>query len=91
MITPIFTEKSLQLAKDGQYSFWVGRKSNKMALKSEIARLFGVHVVSIRTISTSGEKGRNARGVKFTTIRNKKAIVTLKDKEKIDLFEQPKK
>jgi len=91
MITPIFTEKSLGLAKQGKYSFWVGRKSNKMALKSEIAKLFGVHVVSVKTISTSGEKGRNARGVKFSTIRNKKAIVTLKDKEKIDLFEQSKK
>ncbi|HKC04787.1 MAG TPA: 50S ribosomal protein L23 [Patescibacteria group bacterium] len=91
MITPIFTEKSLKLAKEGKYSFWVGRRANKSGLKSEIAKLFGVHVIGIRTISTSPEKGRNARGVKFSTVRNKKAIVTLKDKEKIDLFEQSKK
>ncbi len=91
MITPIFTEKSLKLAKTGKYSFWVGRKANKMSLKSEIAKLFGVHVVSVKTISTSSEKGKNARGVKFATVRNKKAIFTLKDKEKIDLFEESKK
>lgn len=62
-----------------------------MGLKAEIAKLFGVHVVSVKTISTSGEVGRNAKGVKFSTIRNKKAMVTLRDKEKIDLFEESKK
>lgn len=91
MITPIFTEKSLKLAKTGKYSFWVGRTSDKASLKSEIAKLFGVHVVGIRTISTPPETGRNARGTKFAAVRNKKAIVTLKDKEKIDLFEEGKK
>lgn len=91
MITPIFTEKSLKLAKEGKYSFWVGRTADKAGLKAEIAKLFGVHVVGIRTISSAPETGRNARGVKFATIRNKKAIVTLKDKEKIDLFEESKK
>jgi len=91
MITPIFTEKSLKMAKLGQYSFWVGRRANKMSLKAEIAKLFGVHVVGIRTVSTPPEAGRNARGIKFATVKNKKAIVTLKDKEKIDLFEETKK
>ena len=79
------------MAKLGQYSFWVGRRANKMSLKAEIAKLFGVHVVGIRTVSTPPEAGRNARGIKFATVKNKKAIVTLKDKEKIDLFEETKK
>ena len=91
MITPIFTEKSLKMAKQGQYSFWVGRRANKMSLKAEIAKLFGVHVIGIRTVSTPPEAGRNARGVKFATVRNKKAIVTLKDGEKLEIFEEPKK
>ncbi len=91
LITPIFTEKSLKLAKIGKYSFWVGRTAGKAGIKAEIAKLFGVHVIGIRTISTPPEAGRNARGVKFATVRNKKAIITLKDKEKIDLFEEGKK
>lgn len=91
MIKPIFTEKSLKLAKEGRYSFRVGRVENKSTIKAEIAKLFGVHVVSIRTINVKGETGRNMRGTKYSTVTQKKAIVTLKDKEKIDIFEESKK
>lgn len=91
MIKPVFTEKSLKSAKIGKYSFWVDRDMAKNSIKAEIARLFGVHVVDIKTIRTKGETGRNMRGVKFSTGVQKKAIVTLKEKEKIDLFEESKK
>jgi len=91
MIKPIFTEKSTKMAKEGKYSFWVEANADKMGLKSEIAKLFGVHVTSIRTIRKAGEKGRNARGKKFNKLTSKKAIVTLKGDEKIDVFEESKK
>lgn len=91
MITPIFTEKSLKLAKTGKYSFWVEKGETKATLKSEIANLFNVHVLKIWTVTSGAESGRNARGVKYTTHKAKKAIVVLKDKEKIDLFEENKK
>ncbi|KKQ92059.1 MAG: 50S ribosomal protein L23, large subunit ribosomal protein L23 [Microgenomates group bacterium GW2011_GWC1_39_7b] len=91
MITPIFTEKSLKLAKEGKYTFWVGKKQDKLSLKAQIAKLFGVHVIDIKTVTTSGEVKKNNRGVKVTTLRGKKAIVTLKEGEKIDLFEESKK
>lgn len=91
MIKPVFTEKSLGLAKQGKYTFWVGLGDTKTSLKSEIAKMFGVHVVTIKTISVKGEAKRNVRGRKVTYMPKKKAIVTLKDKEKIDLFEETKK
>lgn len=91
MIKPIFTEKSLKLAKEGKYSFWVGRTADKSQIKSEVAKIFGVHVRAIRTINVKGEGGRNARGMKYATGTNKKAIVILNDKEKIDVFEETKK
>lgn len=91
MLKPIFTEKSLRLAKLGAYTFGVGRGLNKKQIAAEIAKLFGVHVTSVRTIKVTGERGRNAKGIKFNKISGKKAIVTLKDKEKIDLFEESKK
>ena len=91
MIKPVFTEKSTKMAKMGKYSFWVEPGSDKMSLKAEISRLFGVHVTSIRTIKKAGEKGRTARGKKFNKLSSKKAIVTLKDGEKIDVFEESKK
>jgi large subunit ribosomal protein L23 len=91
MLKPVFTEKSTKMAKMGQYSFWVEPNSDKMSLKSQIAKLFGVHVTSVRTIKKAGEKGRTARGKKFNRLASKKAIVTIKDGEKIDVFEESKK
>jgi large subunit ribosomal protein L23 len=91
MIKPVFTEKSTKMAKEGKYTFWVEPNDDKMNLKTEIARLFGVHVTSIRTIKKGGEKGRTARGKKFNKLASKKAIVTIKDGEKIDVFEESKK
>ncbi len=90
MIIPIFTEKSLKLAKDGKYSFWVDRVTDKGAIKAEIAHVFGVHIVTIKTVNVKAETGRNARGVKYAKGAGKKAIVTLADKEKIDIFEESK-
>lgn len=91
MIKPVFTEKSTKEARQGRYTFWVSILADKMGLKSEIARIFGVHVTSIKTTTSGGEKGRNARGRKFSKLPTKKAIVTIKDGEKIDLFEESKK
>jgi large subunit ribosomal protein L23 len=91
MLKPVYTEKSTMMAKQGKYTFWVEPNSDKMSLKAEIAKLFGVHVTSIRTIKKAGEKGRTARGKKFNRLASKKAIVTIKDGEKIDVFEESKK
>lgn len=91
MITPIYTEKSLAQAKMGKYSFWVDRFANKSTIKAEVASLFNVHVVTIKTANLAGESRRNTKGKKYTVLSKKKAIVTLKDKEKIDLFEETKK
>jgi large subunit ribosomal protein L23 len=91
MIKPVFTEKSLKMAKQGQYTFWVDLGSDKANLKAQIAKMFGVHVVSIKTIKKGGEKGRNIRGRKFLKPDLKKAVVTLKGDEKIDVFEESKK
>lgn len=91
MIKPVFTEKSTQMAKMGKYTFWVDVDSDKMGLKALIAKLFGVHVTSIKTIKKAGEKGRTARGKKFNKLASKKAVVTLKAGEKIEIFEESKK
>ena len=91
MIKPVFTEKSLKMAKQGQYSFWVDAHADKMSLKSIIAKMFGVHVTTIKTVMKAGERGRNARGRKFVNLGAKKAIITVKEGEKLDIFEESKK
>jgi ribosomal protein L23 len=86
-IKPILTEKSVEDAKGGRYSFWVPLRLTKHQIKKFIGEAFGVHVVKVRTQTRAG-------GVKTTLTRKKviikprkKAIVSLKEKEKIDLFE----
>lgn len=91
MIKPVFTEKSLMASKLGKYTFQVGISDNKASLKSEINKLFGVHVTSIKTMKTKGEAKRTMKGKNYKTTTIKKAIVTLKAGEKIDLFEESKK
>jgi large subunit ribosomal protein L23 len=91
MLEPIFTEKSLREAKAGNYSFKVTGSLDKKQVASEIARLFGVKVVSVRVSKIGAESGRNARGRKFAKAGVKKAIVTLKSGDKIDIFEEGKK
>ncbi len=91
MIKPVFTEKSLRLAKLGKYSFWVERMDSKSGIKNEVNKLFGVHVNEIKTITTHGEAKRNNRGMQVAVMPTKKAIVTLKNGEKIEIFEEPKK
>jgi len=91
MLKPIFTEKSLQLAKQGKYTFKVGVNMTKKQVAAEIAKLFKVKVTGVNTIKISGENGKNARGKKFSKIAGKKAIIALKDGDKINVFEEGKK
>ena len=91
MIKPVFTEKSLAEAKNGKYSFWVGVGMTKSEIKTEISRIFGVHITGIKTVLGKGENKKTQRGMKFSTKAVKKAIVSLKGEEKIDIFEENKK
>src|SRR3989344_9636844 len=90
-LEPIITEKSLKLASGGRYSFRVARTVNKRQIKRLIEEAFDVHVVSVKTIKEKGEVKKTFRGRKKIIMPSKKAIVKLKDKEKIDLFDQGKK
>jgi large subunit ribosomal protein L23 len=90
MIKPIFTEKSLSDAKLGKYTFKVEPRMDKKRIAAEIAKIFDVKVVRVRTIKTGGEKGKTARGKNFSKLATKKAIVSLKEGDKINVFEEGK-
>ncbi len=90
MIKPILTEKGLNEAKKGKYSFYVGRNLNKFQIKSLISQLFGVHVITVKTLNLKGSVKRDYRGKLKRTAHKKKAVVTLKGKETIDLFDTKK-
>ncbi len=83
---PLVTEKSTLLQESGKYLFEVNSKANKQQVKEAVEKAFKVTVVSINIINMHGEKKRVGRNV-ITTPSWKKAIVTLKSGDKIQLFE----
>lgn len=92
LIRPLITEKMTNLTADhGQYGFLVNPKSNKIEIAKAIEKKFSVHVVEVKTINHHGKtKTQFRKSGKFTgkTPKYKKAMVTLKEGETIELIEQ---
>ena|SRR3990170_3528248 len=86
-LEPILTEKSTKEAKRGNYTFWVEKDLNKNQIKSLVNKIFGVHVVTVKTANLKKVHKRSPWGKKRKIPARKKTIVTLRQKEKIDLFE----
>jgi large subunit ribosomal protein L23 len=83
---PLVTEKNATLQPTGKYVFEVGGRANKMQIKNAVQEAFKVTVMSVNIITIkSKEKHVGRRVVKSSPW--KKAIVTLKDGDKIELFE----
>lgn len=87
-IKPVLTEKSLNQAKNGIYTFLVDFHLDKSTIRSLVEKTFDVHVVSIKTMNYKKGEKKNSKGVKETIKAYKKALVNLKDKEKIEIFEE---
>ena len=83
---PILTEKAVRLFKQNQYSFAVSRKANKSVIKTAIETLFDVKVISVNTLTQQRKKRRVGRFVGQKT-QNKRAIVTLRPGDSINIME----
>ena len=85
---PLITEKTTVIRDDGRtLVFQVAMDANKIDIKRAIESLFSVKVASVRTQQLHGKQRRSGR---FVGRRPdwKKAIITLKPDNTIDLFEQ---
>ena len=84
IISPHITEKSTNLSEQNKIIFKVPKKANKINLKKNIEKIFKVNVTKINIVN---KKSRNkiTRGRKIKIIGYKKAIVTLKKGQSIDL------
>lgn len=89
-IKPIYTEKSLNQAKNGLYSFWFLPKFTKNQIKVVLEKAFDIKIDSIKTQNYKKMTARTMRGTIKTIKAMKKVLVTLKS-GKIDLFEEGKK
>jgi large subunit ribosomal protein L23 len=84
---PIITEKGSTLKdENNQLIFEVSLDANKPEIKKAIEKLFKVTVLSVRTQNRMGKRKRMGRSVGRK--RNwKKAVVTLKEGDRVDFFE----
>jgi len=91
IIKPIFTEKQSAITEkfENRYGFIVVPSANKVEIKNAIEELYDVHVESVNTMRYDGKaRSRYTKSgvVEGRTPSFKKAIVTLRKGEKIDLF-----
>ena len=86
LIRPIVTEKSSFLGMNDQYVFEVSPKSNKIEIKKSIKALYGVEPIKINIVNVRGKSVRYGRN--FGNLKSwKKVIVTLKQGDKIEIYE----
>ena len=83
---PLITEKNTLLQAQGRYAFEVAAKANKQQIKQAVEAAFKVEVTTVNTMTVPGKQRRVGRRQVLTSPW-KKAIVTLKPGDKIELFE----
>ena len=84
IISPIVTEKSTNLSEQNKIVFKVSDKLNKIILKKNIEKIFKVNVIKVNIINKQPRK-KIAKGKKVKIQGYKKAIITLKKGQNIDL------
>ena len=84
ILTPLVTEKSTNLSEQNKIVFKVPSTANKMNLKKNIEKIFKVNVTKINILNKQNRK-KLTRGKKIKVSGFKKAIITLKKGQSIDL------
>ena len=85
IVAPVITEKGTFLQeKYNQYLFRVASRSNRIQVKQAVEKIFNVNVEGVRMITVKGKKRRIGRTSGFRPTW-KKAVVTVKEGESIDL------
>ena len=84
ILSPIVTEKSTSLSEQNKIVFKVPNSSNKLTLKKNIEKIFKVNVTKINIVKKQS-KSKLTRGRKVKIKGYKKAIITLKKGQSIDL------
>ncbi len=89
IIRPVVSEKSTLLGEQGKYVFEVAPDANKIQIKLAVEQAFlnrKVQVVTVNILRVPGKVRRRGRSVGMTRSW-KKAIVTLRAGQRLDLFE----
>lgn len=85
LVAPVVSEKSYGLIDQNKYTFLVDPGANKTEIKIAVEKVFGVKVVAVNTINRAGKTRRTRTGLGKRP-DTKRAIVTVADGERIDIF-----
>lgn len=89
ILRPVVSEKSTVLADQGKYVFEVAPSANKIQIKHAVEAAFAnkkVQVSAVNILHVAGKVRRRGRSVGMTRSW-KKAVVTLREGQRLDLFE----
>jgi large subunit ribosomal protein L23 len=88
LLRPVVSEKSYGLLDEGKYTFIVAQDANKMQIRQAVEEVFRVRVTGVNTINRQGKRRRTRRGWGKRP-DTKRAIVTLAEGDRIDIFGGP--
>lgn len=88
LIKPVVSEKSYALLDEGKYTFIVAPGANKTQIKQAVQAVFSVKVTGVNTINRIGKRKRTKTGF-GQRAGSKRAIVTLAEGDRIDIFGGP--
>ncbi len=86
LLKPTITEKSTMLQESGRYTFQIAPKANKIQVKEAVEKNFNVTVLGVNITKLHGKRKRYGARVKKMS-DTKKAVVTLKAGDRINLIE----
>ena len=84
ILSPVVTEKSTNLSEFNKVVFKVNASANKKSVKKRIEKIFKVNVIKVNIINKQNRL-KNIRGKKVRVQGYKKAVITLKKGQNIDL------
>jgi large subunit ribosomal protein L23 len=82
---PWITEKATALSASNQYVFMVKSTATKPEVKKAIHALYKVDALAVNILNRAGKVKKSGRGIRGKTDGYRKAIVTIKEGQKIDL------
>ncbi|WP_106402392.1 50S ribosomal protein L23 [Actinocorallia populi] len=85
LLAPVVSEKSYGLLDEGKYTFLVDPNADKVQIRQAVEQIFGVKVVGVNTINRQGKRKRTRFGYGKRK-DTKRAIVSLAEGERIDIF-----
>jgi len=88
LLAPVVSEKSYGLLDENKYTFLVHPDANKTQIKIAVEAVFGVKVSGVNTLNRIGKRKRTRTG--FGRRKDtKRAIVTVVEGDRIDIFGGP--